>query len=32
MNEGEKKQAVGNLNRQWDDFVQKSNLKLNGIR
>lgn len=32
MNEGEKKQAVGNLNRQWDDFVQKSNLKLNGLR
>lgn len=32
MNENEKKQAVGNLSRQWDDFVQKSNLKLNGLK
>lgn len=29
LNKNEKKQAVGSLNKQWDDFIQKANIKLN---
>jgi adenosine deaminase CECR1 len=29
LNESEKKQSLAYLNKQWDDFVQKMNVKLN---
>lgn len=29
MNDGEKKKAITYLNQQWNDFVQKTNQKLN---